>query len=123
MDVLPTLLALADTEHPGTTYAGRTVLQPQGRSMLPVLTGRRDRIHADDDFAGWELYGHRSIRQDNWKIVWDPTEGEAATWHLFDLADDRGEQRDLSAVSPSKLAELERLWDRYARDNGVILAP
>jgi arylsulfatase len=122
MDVLPTLLELADTEHPGTRYEGRAVLRPQGRSMLPVLTGRRARIRADDDFTGWELYGHRAIRRDDWKIVWDPGEGETATWRLFNLADDRGEQHDLSAAVPDKLAELERLWDRYARDNGVILA-
>lgn len=122
MDVLPTLLALAGTEHPGTEYAGRDVLRPQGRSMLPVLTGRRTSQRGPESFVGWELYGHRAVRQGNWKIVWDPRARDAARWELFDLAGDRGEQVDLSASSPGKLAELEALWDEYARDNGVIVA-
>lgn len=122
MDVLPTLLALAGTHHPGHRYKGRDVLPPQGRSLLPVLTGRRNTARRDDDVIGWELYGHRAVRRGNWKIVWDPTRGDAARWELFNLAEDRGEQMDLSTTMPARLDELQNLWDEYARRNGVILA-
>src|SRR5690606_13930877 len=39
MDVLPTLLEVAGTQHPGTTYRGRAVARPLGESMTSVLTG------------------------------------------------------------------------------------
>lgn len=123
MDVLPTLLELADTEHPGTEYRGHAVLPPQGRSMLPLLSGQSETIHDEDAVVGWELYGHRAVRQGYWKIVWDPSEGDAARWHLFDLATDRGEQHDLAPSAPGELARLRALWETYERKNGVILSP
>jgi arylsulfatase len=122
MDVLPTFLQLAGTSHPGETYRGRPVLPLRGRSMLPLLLGQTDRLHDPNGYMGWELYGHRGIRQRNWKIVWDPSEGEAAGWRLFDLARDPGEQHDISAQQPEKLSAMRSLWDAYQRNSGVILA-
>ena len=122
MDILPTFLEVAGTEHPGTTYRGRDVAPPLGESMLPVLTGDAAEVHAEDYYVGWELFGHRAVRRGDWKIVWDPRDGDAARWRLFDLAADPGEQRDLADEQPERLAEMIALWDRYVRDNGVILA-
>ena len=71
MDVLPTILELAEIEHP-RTYQGRDVLPLRGASMLPALTGARARVHDKDYVMGWELWGRRAIRQGDWKIVWEP---------------------------------------------------
>jgi arylsulfatase len=122
MDLLPTFLSLAGAEHPGNVYRGRAVEPVSGGSLLPVLTREADAAHADDYYAGWELYGHRAVRQGDWKIVWDPSEGDAAAWHLFNLAQDPGEQVDLRDREPQRLEAMRALWDRYERDNGVILA-
>jgi len=121
MDLLPTFLELAGTEHPGDTYRGRAVVPIRGQSMLAMLTGQADAVHADDHYVGWELYGHRGLRQGDWKIVWDPSEGEAAAWHLFDLSRDPGEQNDLAAAEPARLDAMLELWERYTAENGVIL--
>lgn len=121
MDVMPTLLELAGTSHPGEAYRGEPVARPRGASMLPLLRGDADAIHDPDYWVGWELYGHRGIRQGDWKIVWDPRDGDNARWRLFDLASDPGEQRDLATAEPERLREMQDLWDRYVQENGVIL--
>jgi arylsulfatase A-like enzyme len=121
MDLLPTFLALAGTQHPGTNYKGRQVLPPQGVSLLPVLYGNANAVHAADEIHGWELFGYRSVRQGDWKLVWDQKAPEAQRrWSLFNLKDDYAEQRDLSAANPAKYAEMEKAWDRYDQENGVI---
>jgi hypothetical protein len=42
-------------------------------------------------------------------------------WQLFNLAEDPGEQYDLSTKFPKKRKELVALWDEYAKTNGVII--
>jgi arylsulfatase A-like enzyme len=120
MDVLPTLAELAGAEIPVGSYRGRAILPVQGESFLPVITGQADAIHTPDETNGWELYGHRSIRHGDWKIVWDAQEGADAQWQLFNVADDFGERHDLAEQEPEKLAEMIELWDRYAEENNVI---
>ncbi len=121
MDIFPTFLELAGTQHPGTIYRGQPVLPVQGISLLPMLTGRVDDVHGDEDYVGWELYGQRAVRQGNWKIVWDPSEGENTAWHLFNVKADPSEQRDLAAHQPDRLATMVRLWGEYQHENNVIL--
>ncbi len=121
MDILPTLLELAGTSHPGAVYRGDPVVPPRGASMLPLLRGDARAIHPADYVVGWELFGHRAVRRGDLKIVWDPREGDDAAWKLFDLAADPGEQRDLAAAEPDVLEEMTELWGRYMRESGVIL--
>ena len=121
MDLLPTFLELAGTSHPGEAYRERPVAPPRGASLLPLLRGDADAVHSADYWVGWELYGHRAIRRGDWKIVWDPREGDDAAWKLFNLAEDPGEQQDLAAAAPERLLELQDLWERYVQESGVIL--
>jgi arylsulfatase A-like enzyme len=121
MDLLPTLLDLAGAEPPAGTFRGRPVEPVRGASLLPLLSGDHEVARAEDYAVGWELYGHRALRQGDWKIVWDPTERDAAAWHLFKLDADPGEQSDLAASEPAQLQRMLGLWQRYVRDNGVIL--
>ncbi|HUF74550.1 MAG TPA: arylsulfatase [Gammaproteobacteria bacterium] len=121
MDVLPTFLELAGSEHPGTSYRGEPIHPLRGRSLLPELTGTGE-VDDDEYFIGWELNGNRAIRQGDWKIVWDANvpDGERG-WALYNLAEDSAEQFDLSAAEPERFAAMQGLWDQYERDNGVIL--
>jgi arylsulfatase len=118
MDVLPTFLAIAGTQHPGTSFQGREVLPIKGKSLLPMLTGKTEEIH--DGYTGWELNGHRTIREGEWKIVWDRAAGEDAKWLLFNIEEDPMEQKDLATELPDKLAQMVGLWERYEEENGVI---
>jgi arylsulfatase len=120
-DLLPTFLALAGAEHPGTTYRGMPVVPVQGRSLLPMLTGEADEVHPADTVFGWELLGQRAVRQGDWKIVWDQrVPAEQRRWQLFNLATDPFEQHDLSASNPEQLAVMQGLWEQYDTENGVV---
>jgi hypothetical protein len=49
-----------------------------------------------------------AFRAGEWKIY---RARGARTWQLFNLANDIGEERDLSASNPEKLSELQRAWE------------
>jgi arylsulfatase len=121
LDLMPTFLSLADATHPGATYKGHDVLPMQGASMLPMLLGETGTVHQTDQVFGWELFGHRGIRQGDWKIVWDEALPEKERhWQLFNLADDFEEQHDLAADNPAEFSALQAEWDSYDQRNGVI---
>jgi arylsulfatase len=121
MDLLPTFLAVAGAQHPGATYRGMPVVPVKGRSLLPMLTGDAVEVHPADTVFGWELLGQRAVRQGDWKIVWDQRRPPAERrWQLFNLATDPFEQHDLSASNPEQLAVMERLWEQYDAENGVV---
>jgi arylsulfatase len=121
MDVMPTILELAGVAHPGRSYAGRAIWPLQGRSMLPLLRGESDRVHAQPFVMGWELLGRRAIRSGDWKLVWTTAPYGPDAWQLYDLASDPAENNDLSTDFPEKRNELLALWEQYAAENRVIL--
>jgi arylsulfatase len=120
-DLAPTFLELAETEHPGTSYNGRPVRPMTGRSLLPLLTGRVDRVYGRDEVLGWELFGHRALRQGDWKLLWADGKNGSDTWQLYDIASDPREVVDLAASEPGKLQVMIALWEEYAAGNNVIL--
>ena len=121
MDIMPTLLELAGTRHPGNRYQGREVEPMQGSSLLPFLAGRSETVHAADEAIGWELFGQRALRQGDWKITWASQPNGSGRWELYNLQQDPGERHDLSAQQPERFKALVALWDDYARRNKIIL--
>ena len=121
MDVMPTVLALAGVEHPGTFYRGRDVLPMKGQSMLPLLRGKSLAVHGPDQVMGWEFNNRRAIRRGDWKLVMMPKPYGTGDWQLFNLAVDAAEQQDLARDRPGILEEMIQLWERYAKEMGVII--
>jgi len=129
MDVLPTILELAEIEHP-QSFNGKDVLPLRGSSMLSVLKGEEAAVHSEDYTMGWELFGRRGIRQGDWKIVWEPAaipweprdpNISSDNWRLYNIATDPGEQIDLSNQEPERLKSLIGQWENYVRETGVIV--
>lgn len=120
-DLAPTFLDLAGVPDPGASYRGQEVNPITGKSLLPYLRGAVAAPHPKNYVVGEELFGNRSIRQGDWKIVWTVAPVGNARWELFDLASDPGETADRAASNPQKLTELKALWDAYVRDNNVVL--
>ncbi len=129
MDVLPTILELAQVQHPAT-FKGREVLPLRGSSMLTVLKGEKESVHDENYVMGWELFGRQAIRRGDWKIVWEPSgipwkPNDANVisnqWRLYNLATDPGEQIDLAKQEPGKLRALIAQWESYAKETGVIV--
>ena len=121
MDIMPTILELVGAEHPGAFYKGKEVLPIQGKSMLSFLQGKVRHIHGADEVMGWELSNKRAIRKGNWKIVMMPEPYGNAKWQLFNLAVDPTEQRDLASKRAGKLKQMIKLWQGYAKENGIII--
>jgi arylsulfatase len=121
MDLLPTFLDIAGTRHPGASYRGKPVLTPRGVSLLPVLYGKAPSVHGPEEAFGWELFGQRSVRQGDWKLVWDHAAPEdRRRWALYDLRTDPAEQHDLAARNPEQLQRMLQHWERYDQQTGVI---
>ena len=128
IDIAPTLLDLAGIEI--AADSGGPPLE--GASLTPVFEGDGDALHE----ALWFYHqGNRALRRGNWKILhtvrtrddgWSAVAAEEdarpGEWALYDLSNDRAEQRDLAARRPSVVHELEALWEgwreRFLRDAG-----
>jgi arylsulfatase len=122
MDILPTFLETAGVKHPAGE-AGAKVAPPQGRSMWPLLAGQEKSTRSDADWIGGELFGNRSIRQGDWKILYLlPAAGGKGDWELLNLKDDPAEMNDLSAKHPDKREAMIKLWEQYVKDNGLIMS-
>jgi len=121
MDVAPTLYELAGAEHP-SRKRGSKLAPLQGKSLVPLLTGKSDAIRGGSDWIGWELFGNRAVRQGDWKVLYLlKAAGGSGDWQLFNLHDDPAELHDLSKTHPDKRQALLALWDEYVKTNGVIL--
>lgn len=116
-DIAPTLIELAGADATATRVGARNVRPITGRSWLPWLRDPAARVYGAQDGVGAELFGSRAYRQGDWKIT-DIGDG---VWRLFDIARDPGETRDLSLERPERRAELEKAWDRYAENVGIVL--
>ena len=100
---LPRQLAVIATEANRVPPTGSPVHALAGRSILPLLSGKGDRIRRD------------------WKIIWVERPFGTGEWELFNIAKDRGEQNNLAASNAGKLGEMMEDWARYAAKNNVIL--
>lgn len=122
MDLLPTFLESAGVNHPANRGEGG-LAPPQGKSMWPLLAGRKSATRTEQDWLGWELFGNRAIRQGDWKLLF-LLQGAGGTgdWQLFNLRNDPAELHDLSARHPEKRQALLELWDEYVERNGVIVS-
>ena len=115
-DIVPTALDLAGIAIEPGQFAGRKVQPIDGLSWKPLLTAGAA-VYPGDRPVGAELFGSRSLRKGDWKIV----DIGDQRWRLFNLRRDPGEVRDLSETEPGKKAEMLRDWDLYAKDVNVVL--
>ncbi|KAJ9149357.1 Arylsulfatase [Pleurostoma richardsiae] len=121
MDVLPTVLDLAGIPHPGSSFRGRDVVLPRGRSWVAHLTGETQTVHdgGSQDVTGWELFGRRAIRCGKWKAIFMPAPQGSDEWELYDLARDHGELHNLASEQPKVLTDLLIEWEKYYTETGM----
>ena len=112
VDILATFVDVSGATHPATCN-GHAIQPLEGRSLLPVFQGAT-RPPAP---LFWEHEGNRAVRVGDWKLVALNNE----PWELYNLAEDRTEQRNLAATNRAKVAELSQLWDAWAKRCHVVL--
>jgi arylsulfatase len=119
-DIMPTFLELAEASHPSNKNSA--VPQMMGKSLLPLLTGKKEEIHFNDGI-GYELHGMRAYIKNEWKIVNLPKPFGKGDWELFNLEEDPAESNDLSKQYPEKRDELISAWEEYSKNVGIIFDP
>lgn len=122
MDILPTILDLAQVQHPGTSFRDRQVVIPRGKSWVNHLSSPTENptVHQDaNHIHGWELFGNRAIRRGNWKAVLLAKAG-AGDWELFNVEEDPAEQHDLAKERPEMLEEMLVHWATYVAETGLV---
>jgi arylsulfatase len=120
-DIMPTILEMAGVEHPAE-FQGRAVEPMMGRSLAGVLAGTSTEVYGTDELIAGEMMDGKWIRQGDYKAVAVARPYGEGTWHLYNLAEDPGETRDLSAEMPDLFKDLQAGWDRYAEEVGVVPA-
>ena len=103
IDIVPTVLELANAERPEQGDASVGPTSP-GLSLVPSFESDGTVQH---ESLWWLHEGNRALRKANWKIV--AAKGEP--WALYDLATDRSEQHDLAETHAPTLQSLVGTWN------------
>lgn len=122
-DLAPTLLQLADVAMPQGRHRGRDIEPMRGRSLLPVMQGKADRVHPVDEPIGYELSGNQALFLGDLKLIRNIAPVGDGRWHLYDILRDPGETRDLQAEQPAMFQRMQALYEDYARQHGVLPMP
>ena len=118
MDIMPTFLEVANISHPIKDPTDE-LLEMQGVSMIPLIKGENG-IDFENRGFGSELFGVRAYRKGEWKILKLPVPYGSGEWQLYNLKNDPGENNDLAKNQAEILEELSKLWEDYAKENGVV---
>jgi arylsulfatase len=111
---MATFIELAQTNYP-VEFEGRQIRPQRGRSITPVLKGKKI---AEHKVMTWEHEGHGGIRMGDWKLVTEDIFSE--DWELYNIASDRTEINDLLKKNPQKVTELKAVWEKWAYEIGVL---
>jgi arylsulfatase len=121
LDIMPTILELADMSPSIETGRDMEALPMHGRSMMPHLLEESETIHGSEEVMVWELFGRRAVRQGDWKLTFNTPPLGPGRWQLFNIANDPGETLDLAGRFRDERALLLAYWEAYVEKMGVIL--
>ena len=112
VDIMATCLDLGEAEYP--EHIGNDRIPPfRGRSLSPILKGQRRDPH---DAIFFTFYGtHNALRVGDYKLV----NKDKGGWELYNIAEDRIEQHDLSRKQVDRFRKLEAEWNRLSREVGI----
>jgi arylsulfatase A-like enzyme len=102
LDILPTAVAAA-----GGTIDPEWKLD--GVDLLPYLTGKK--TGQPHEVLYWRFGEQWAIRKGDWKLVASRIDGKEA--RLFNLKDDIGESKDLTAAEAEKARDLLAAWKAW----------
>ena len=107
IDVVPTLLTLAGGD---PTKAPQPDAPPlPGRSLVPAFS----KAKIEREYLYFNHSNNRAIRSGDWKLV---AIGEKGPWELYNLANDRSEQRNVVANHRDQADKLAQLWTRRDKE-------
>lgn len=116
-DIAPTLLELARVT-PATEGVPMT-----GRSLTAVLRGEAQSAYGPDEPVGLEVSGNAALFRGDFKLVINQPPNGDGQWRLYNVRLDPGETRDLSAEMPDLFAQMQRDYEAYVQEMGVLPMP
>ncbi len=112
MDIMPTLVELANAQYP-KTYKNNQILALEGTSLIPVLFQKKDKY---ERYIFWEHEGNKAVRYKNWKLVKQNTK----EWQLFNLKKDPTELTDVRLEHPKVATLLMQEHQKWEQRAGVL---
>ena len=70
---------------------------------------------------GREMWGKLGLVHNGWKLLKLPPPVGTGQWQLFNTDNDPSEINDLAQQQPKKLTEMLILWEKYTKENNVVL--
>ena len=119
MDLAPTFLELADIKYPAM-YKNEKIAPMLGESVLSFIGGKTNIIHNSNYVYGLEHDGQCLLIKGSWKITNITKPFDESAFALYNLAEDKGETKDLSKSNPVKFKEMLREWEIFKKKVGVI---
>ena len=107
-DIMATCLDLAGVSTP-SSYHGRSVLPPAGRSLAPLIEGRT--WEEPHPVLAWATSGSKAIRMGPWKLVSLP----GKPWELYNLDTDRTELHDLATQQQKRVKEMANAFEEWRK--------
>lgn len=113
IDILPTIAAVTQTKIP-SSWPQRDLTNVAGESFAPLLAGKRMSrekpifLHFQND---------RGLRDGDWKIV----SFQAGPWELYNIAQDRAEQNNLSHKYPERVKSMVTQWAEMGTDTAHLI--
>ena len=112
IDIMATCVDVAGAKYP-SSYRGNSITPLEGKSLLPILQGRRREPRGP---IFWEHEGNRAVREGNWKLV----SRYPDKWELYDLEADRTEMNDVAAKEPDRMARMVNAYETWAKRANVL---
>lgn len=112
VDIMATCVDVADAKYP-ETYGENAIKPMRGQSLQWALQGEN---RPESPTLYWEHFGHKAVRQGDWKLVAAPPENQ---WELYNIPQDPSELNDLSNDQPDQVQAMSTLYQQWADDVGV----
>lgn len=116
-DIAPTLLELARVA-PASDGVAVT-----GRSLSAVLRGEAQSAYGPEEPVGLEVSGNAALFRGDFKLVINQRPNGDGQWRLYNVRLDPGETRDLSTEMPDLFGQMQREYEEYVQEMGVLPMP
>ena len=115
IDFMATFAELAGAAYP-KTFHGHDISPTAGKSLVPILRGKKREGHA---YLFFEHIGRKAARYGDWKIV----ALNNKPWELYNIKNDRTEMHNLAGKHPELVKKMGRKWQEWAHQNQVLPKP
>jgi len=122
-DLAPTVLELAGVDQPGAAFKGREVEPMTGKSLVPLAAGTEKKVYGDNEYIAYEIGGNAALIKGDYKIFMNLAPRGDGQWHLYNIAKDPGETKDIRSIETERFTELKQDYQSYTKENGVLPMP